>query len=82
MASLVEKIKSAMSAVRGENVIIDFDEVNARIACLENDLKTLLKIREKLIDELDKLNFVLTTFRDEAREAMVKKQPAPVKIKK
>ncbi len=81
MASLVEKIKSAMSAVRGENVI-DFDEVNARIACLENDLKTLLKIREKLIDELDKLNFVLTTFRDEAREAMVKKQPAPVKIKK
>ena len=81
MASLVEKIKSAMSAVRGENVI-DFDEVNARIACLENDLKTLLKIREKLIDELDKLNFVLTTFRDEAREAIVKKQPAPVKIKK
>ncbi len=81
MASLVEKIKSAMSAVRGENVI-DFDEVNARIACLENDLKALLKVREKLIDELDKLNFVLTTFRDEAREAMVKKQPAPVKIKK
>lgn len=81
MASLVEKIKSAMSAVRGENVI-DFDEVNARIACLENDLKTLLKIREKLIDELDKLNFVLTTFRDEAREAIVKKQPALVKIKK
>lgn len=78
---MVEKIKSAMSAVRGENVI-DFDEVNARIACLENDLKALLKVREKLIDELDKLNFVLTTFRDEAREAMVKKQPAPVKIKK